>query len=143
RTTIREYLRPLIAEATTSVLGMKSKIEPKFRTQGSWSYSTCVQPAHANQEMDWDYGIYLPVDVWENNGPPAQMAPAYFQLVENLLNALCAKKNWKRMKGKSTCIRISVSDWAHMDIPLYAAPQAEFEKIRERIFVAKATASYA
>lgn len=142
RTTIREYLRPLIADATISVLGMKSKIEPKFRTQGSWSYATCIQPAHASQEMDWDYGIYLPVDVWESNGPPAKMALAYFQLVERLLIPLCQKMGWKLMKGKSTCIRISVSDWAHMDIPLYAAPQEEFEKIRERLLVAKATASY-
>ena len=32
--------------------------------------------------MDWDYGIYLPVTVWEDNGPPHAMAKAYFDLVE-------------------------------------------------------------
>ncbi|MFW5259181.1 cyclic GMP-AMP synthase DncV-like nucleotidyltransferase [Pseudomonas aeruginosa] len=72
RTKIKDYLKPAIANATVHVLGMQKQVQPRFRTQGSWAYSTCIQPAHTlDQEMDLDYGVYLPVDVWLENGPPA------------------------------------------------------------------------
>lgn len=111
-------------------------VEPRFRTQGSWSYDTCVTPAHMPpQEMDWDYGVYLPVTVWEENGPPSAMAMAYFKLVESLLQDLCKREGWTMHDGKSTCIRLQVSPWAHIDIPLYAAPEDEFPTIKDRISV--------
>lgn len=134
RNKIREHLKPRIREATKTVLRMDKVVEPRFRTQGSWLYDTCIIPAHApTQEMDWDYGIYLPVTVWAENGPPHAMAKAYFELVETLLHDLCQQEKWKLLAGKSTCIRIQVSEWAHIDLPLYAAPEAEFEKIQERL----------
>ncbi|MBB6157391.1 hypothetical protein HDC30_004640 [Pseudomonas sp. JAI115] len=136
RTKIREYLKPAIADATVAVLGMEKRVEPRFRTQGSWSYKTCIQPAHTDkQEIDLDYGVYLPVDVWQENGPPAAMAKKYFDLVETLLQVLCAQERWTLITGsdaKDTCIRIDVCSWAHIDIPLYAAPLEEFSKIVER-----------
>jgi hypothetical protein len=136
---IRDHLKPLIREATKSVLGMDRTVEPRFRTQGSWLYNTCVVPAHQPpQEMDWDYGVYLPVTVWEDNGPPSKMAKAYFELVEGLLKSLCQKERWELLPGKSTCIRVKVAPWAHIDVPLYAAPEKEFEKIRERIALEEA-----
>ena len=83
---IRDHLRPRIREATIKVLGMDKAVTPRFRTQGSWSYKTCVQPAwNPPQEMDWDFGVYLPVSVWEDGGPPHAMAKLYFKLVEGLL----------------------------------------------------------
>lgn len=61
---IRDHLRARIREATIKVLGMDNAVTPRFRTQGSWSYKTCVQPAwQPPQEMDWDFGVYLPVSV--------------------------------------------------------------------------------
>jgi hypothetical protein len=136
RTKIREYLKPAIANATIVILGMEKRVEPRFRTQGSWSYKTCIQPAQPKiQEIDLDYGVYLPVDVWQENGPPAAMAKKYFDLVETLLQVLCAQENWKLVTGnaaKDTCIRIDVCSWAHIDIPLYAAPIEEFNKVIER-----------
>jgi hypothetical protein len=136
RTKIREYLKPAIANATVVVLGMEKRVEPRFRTQGSWSYKTCIQPAQPEQqEIDLDYGVYLPVDVWQENGPPAAMAKKYFDLVETLLQVLCAQEGWKLITGtaaKDTCIRIDVCSWAHIDIPLYAAPIEEFNKVVER-----------
>lgn len=138
---IREYLRETIKQATVTVLGMPRAITPRFRTQGSWSYRTCIQPAFPSiQEMDWDFGVYLPVTVWEENGPPKEMAQAYFALVERLLLRLCQNKNWKLVEGKDTCIRIQVASWAHIDVPLYAAPEAEFEKIYEKVVLAKSIA---
>jgi len=136
RNKIREHLRPAIRLATKTVLGMDKMVEPRFRTQGSWSYDTCVTPAHMPpQEMDWDYGVYLPVTVWEENGPPHLMAKAYFELVEGLLVDLCQREGWTMMDGKSTCIRLQVASWAHVDIPLYAAPEDEFPSINERTLV--------
>lgn len=130
---IRDHLRPRIEKATVAVLGMGSAVSPKFRTQGSWSYKTCVQPPFLPpQEIDWDFGVYLPVKVWEENGPPHAMAKAYFILVENLLSDLCQVNKWKLVPGKATCIRVQVASWAHIDIPLYAAPEHEFVHIMEK-----------
>lgn len=131
---IREHLKPRIRAATKDVLGMERVVEPRFRTQGSWSYNTCVVPAKTPpQEMDWDYGVYLPVTVWEENGPPHKMAKAYFTLVEELLEDLRKAEGWELITGKKTCIRIQVAKWAHIDLPLYAAPEDEFETITERV----------
>lgn len=140
---IRNHLRPRIAAATIQALGMEHRIEPRFRTQGSWSYDTCVQAAHQPpQEMDWDYGVYLPVSALQENFEPQVAARAYFVLVENLLEELCRKEGWILQEGRETCIRIQVAKWAHIDIPLYAAPESEFVRIQERVRIAKAAATY-
>jgi hypothetical protein len=137
---IRDHLREGIAQASVMVLGMPRRIEPRFRTQGSWSYNTCVQPyAMPPQEMDWDFGVYLPVELWEAGGPPHKMAKAYFELVERLLQSLCKAKGWKLVPGKETCIRVQIAPWAHIDVPLYAAPAAKFVRIRERALAKSAT----
>lgn len=136
---VRDHLEPRISQATRVILGMDRQVTPRFRTQGSWAYDTCVDPANKPpQEMDWDYGVYLPVTVWKDNGPPAEMAIAYFKLVEGLLEELCKKEGWRLQLGKKTCIRIKVATWAHIDVPLYAAPEKEFKKINESVALAKA-----
>ena len=63
------------------------------------------------------------------------MAKAYFMLVESLLTDLCSHKSWKLVPGKATCIRIQVANWAHIDLPLYAAPEHEFNQIMEKAAV--------
>lgn len=136
---IENHLKPRITLATQTVLGMGRSVTPRFRTQGSWSYDTCVVPAVTPpQEMDWDYGVYLPVTVWEENGPPHEMAKAYFRLVEGLLAELCDNEEWTLLPGKDTCIRIQVASWAHIDVPLYAAPLEEFARITETVALTKA-----
>ena len=140
KTKIREYLKPRVAAATVKVLGMDRAVTPRFRTQGSWAYQTCVQPAFAPpQEMDWDYGVYLPMTVWEENGPPHATAKAYFSLVEGLLADLCKQEGWKmnQHEPNNSCIRIHIGATAHIDLPLYAADAAEFGKIVEREWVAR------
>ncbi|WP_431259401.1 CBASS cGAMP synthase [Roseateles chitinivorans] len=131
---IRDHVRPHLAQATVAKLGMDRPVTPRFRTQGSWSYDTCIVPAKMPpQEMDWDFGIYLPVTVWEDNGPPHRMAKAYFDLVEEILADLCRKERWNLLTGKDTCIRIEIAKWAHIDLPLYAAPEDEFKRIVESV----------
>lgn len=138
KNTIRDFLRKEIHDATVSELGMAHPVTPRFRTQGSWSYGTCCQPAWpATQQIDWDFGIYLPVSVWESNGPPHAMAKRYFELVEKRLARLCLKMGWQLMSGKNTCIRVEVAPYAHIDLPLYAAPEHEFQRIYERLLKAQ------
>lgn len=131
---IRDHLRIALGAASVAVFGMARRVEPRFRTQGSWSYNICVRPAHLPpQEMDWDLGVYLPAIVWHGT-QPAFAAKGYFALVERSLKELCDKKRWKLATGaqqKDSCIRIRISEWAHIDIPLYAAPEAEFVRISE------------
>lgn len=133
---IRDHLRPAIEAASVEVLGMARKVTPKFRTQGSWSYGTCVLPAQLTQQIDWDFGVYLPVEMWQDAGPPAAMARAYYELVEQSLKSLCEKRGWRLMQGKAarnTCIRIEIDAKAHIDVPLYAAPAHKFEQIVEKM----------
>lgn len=108
---IRDHLRKGIEAATVSKLGMERRVTPRFRTQGSWSYNTCVRPAQTPpQEMDWDFGVYLPVTVWEENGPPHVMAKLYFELVERLLQSLCNDEdgNWYPVRT-----RVFASNFRH------------------------------
>lgn len=130
---IREHLRVAIRQASKAVLGMDRMVDPRFRTQGSWAYRTCVQPAHTPpQEMDWDFGVYLPVTVWADNGPPHAMAKLYFELVEESLEALCRVHHWSLDRTNSRCVRVKVTSWGHIDVPLYAAPEDKFEEVMEK-----------
>lgn len=136
---IRDHLRVGIERASMTVLGQAQKVSPRFRTQGSWSYNTCNQPAHMPpQEMDWDLGVYLPISVWEDNRPKIAAA-VYYQLLESLLKVLCTKEGWT-LCAKETCVRILVGKGCHVDIPPYAAPDKQFAAIQERV-LAKSLAS--
>lgn len=135
---IRDHLRDAIERASTIALGQPQKVTPRFRTQGSWSYDLCNQPAHLPpQEMDWDLGVYLPVSVWEES-QPRFAAQAYYKLLEDSLRSLCAQERWT-MTPKETCIRVHIGRAAHIDVPPYAAPDKQFAAIQERA-LAKALA---
>ncbi|MDE3109592.1 MAG: hypothetical protein KGL02_06595, partial [Acidobacteriota bacterium] len=139
---IRDHLREGITRASVEVLGMDQRVSPRFRTQGSWSYRTCVQRAHTTQEMDWDFGVYLPVKVFEENHTPPVAAQTYFRLVEGLLEELCKREGWQLDRGKQSCVRVKVGRGAHIDVPLYAAPESQFKLIQERaLALAKASTS--
>ena len=128
---IRDYLRDDIERASTTVLGQPQRVTPRFRTQGSWSYDLCNQPAHMPpQEMDWDLGVYLPVSVWEDSGPRFA-AKAYYNLLEVSLRSLCARERWT-IETRETCIRVFIGGGAHIDVPPYAAPDKQFAAIQER-----------
>ncbi len=129
---IREHLRKRIGAATTAKFGMTHVVRPRFRTQGSWTYRTCVQRAHLPpQDMDWDFGVYLPVSVLDD-GRPALMAKQYFDLVEAALLELCETHGWTLDRSTDNCVRVRIARWAHIDVPLYAAPESEFELIMEK-----------
>ena len=127
---IRDHLRAQIRAASRELLGMNRLIGPRFRSQGSCVYRTLVQPAHTGQEMDWDFGVYLPVEILDSR--PRTAAKTYFDLVESALEELCRDNNWSLDRTKSSCVRVNIAPWAHIDVPLYAVPESEFHTVQER-----------
>lgn len=133
KNTIRDHLLKDIQAATTTILGMERAVKPKFRSQGSWVYGTCIQGAHQPpQQMDWDFGVYLPVTAWSENAPPRAMAKLYFDLVETSLKRLCGEHGWYLDPKTERCVRVHIASWAHIDIPLYAAPEEKFVEVMEK-----------
>lgn len=113
-----------------------TSITQKFRIQGSWAYGTCNLPAKSGQEMDFDYGVYLPVRAFEGFNPEAgasEQAKSYFEQVELMMQDLCDQHKWQLdTSAPSSCIRIKLKNNAHMDIPLYAVPNDMFDDLEER-----------
>lgn len=133
RSKIRRHLLRVIPVLTEQVFGKEGKTSPKFYTQGSWAYGTCNAPCHSEQEMDLDYGVYLPVSTWEDSGlPPQHAAKTYFGIIEKALKPLVEMEGWQFGEDKDTCVRIQISDInAHVDVPLYVAPDIQFKRLVE------------
>ncbi len=108
--------------------------KPKFRLQGSFSYSTHIQPAHTPpQQIDIDDGMFLPVSFVTQDGAiePSFASDVVFLLVEKAVEPLCNRKGWK-LEEKESCVRIILSEQAHIDIALYAVPDGEFATLVEK-----------
>ncbi len=106
---------------------------PKFFTQGSWSYATINSPARVPQQADLDDGVYLPMTFVQHAKRPSHAAKWFFDAAEDALQPLCDRNNWKVITDKPTCIRIELSDRAHIDIPLYAIPDDQFVMLKASI----------
>lgn len=104
---------------------------PRFFTQGSWSYKTLNAPAQVPQQCDLDDGAYLPLSFVTQTKRPSRAATLFFSAAEEALAPLVKMRGWKLFE-KPTCIRVEVSSKAHVDIPLYAIPDAEFEMLKAR-----------
>lgn len=102
--------------------------QPRFFTQGSWAYKTLNAPAQRPQQADVDDGCYLPLGFLTLTDSPSVAADVFFGVAEKALAGLVNNKGWK-LSGKPTCIRVEISDLAHIDIPLYAIPDKEFETL--------------
>lgn len=112
---------------------------PKFRVQGSFAYGTCNIPAqpHKGQELDLDYGAYLPVRVFTLNqkGTPdsSEEAKNYIDITYDALHELCEENSGWKLERKPSCLRIyGVAPHAHMDVPLYAVPNEMFDEIQSQ-----------
>ena len=121
------------------VLEQEYGTKPKFRVQGSFAYGTCNIPAHPHkgQELDLDYGAYLPASVFTLNdeGKPnsSEEAKKYIQVVYDALTELAQENTGWSVDQKPSCIRISgVAPLAHMDVPLYAVPNDMFKDIQNQ-----------
>lgn len=129
RIKIREHLREGIRKSSVSVLGLDYAVVPRSRLQGSCACRTCIQRAHAHQEMDLDYGVYPPVSAFEDSRPRVA-AKVYFELVESLLRRLCQAEGWTLDGTTDNCVRLKVSTCAHIDVSLYATPGHIFTTVQ-------------
>ncbi|MFV0292980.1 MAG: CBASS cGAMP synthase [Paracoccus sp. (in: a-proteobacteria)] len=108
---------------------------PKFRMQGSFSYSTVNDPAKGKApplQIDLDDGMFLPTRYINRDGSlaPSLAAEGYFRAVEQLVSNLCEANGWT-LKTKTSCVRIEIDREAHVDIALYAVPEKEFATLVE------------
>lgn len=137
-TLVRAQLRREIRRLTEERFGRGEGVTPKFIIQGSQAYGTCNVPCHKPpQEIDVDLGVYVPVGHWDEKGlNPRRAAKEYFSIVEEALAPLVKDNGWRFGKPKSTCVRISISGLgAHIDVPLYAAPDNDFATLKESVLL--------
>ncbi|WP_116828020.1 CBASS cGAMP synthase [Pseudomonas syringae] len=104
--------------------------KPRFFTQGSWAYKTLNSPAHMPpQQSDVDDGAYLPISFLKGTKRPSAASTIFFAAAEAALAELVESRKsegWKLVTDKPTCIRIEISNTAHIDIPLYSIPDDEY-----------------
>ncbi|WP_157976539.1 CBASS cGAMP synthase [Parahaliea mediterranea] len=109
--------------------------QPRFALQGSYVYRTINAPAYPpEQQVDIDLGLYLPFDVLGDGQQPAEHVSAYFEVVESILHEYIEQRRpeWRLHTGKQTCIRVILSPTTHIDLPLYAVPQAEIDRVKNQ-----------
>ncbi|WVM94129.1 CBASS cGAMP synthase [Halopseudomonas pachastrellae] len=102
--------------------------EPRFFTQGSWSYKTLNTPCRPPQQADLDDGAYLPFSYIESQ-PPAQMSALLFEAVEEVLSELADDKGWEIDTNNDNCTRLIIGGAKHIDVPVYSIPDHEFETL--------------
>lgn len=125
--------RVILSEAAVRKSVGDPKLRPKFRMQGSASYHTLNDPAqHPPQQIDYDDGVYLPISFLAETGNPILASAGYFRLVETILAPLCEREDWTLCTDKRSCVRIKLHSKAHIDLPLYAIPDDEFETFVEK-----------
>lgn len=116
---------------------------PKFYTQGSWAYKTINAPAHVKiQQADIDDGCYLPMSFATLTKRPSYASKLFFAAAEKALEPLCKENRWELNRDKDTCIRVYISKTAHIDIPLYAIPDDEYQTMSQHILEAHGYASF-
>lgn len=128
KTAIRQQLRDALPAYFASK-GHESVQTPRFFTQGSSSYGTLNAPAHPTQQADIDDGCYLPLSFLQSSKRPSLASSLFFEAAEESLQGLVSTNNWKLNSSKPTCIRVEISQYAHLDLPLYAIPDEEFARL--------------
>ncbi|ENQ8613760.1 hypothetical protein ACEQ7L_000238 [Vibrio fluvialis] len=110
---------------------MIAKLEPVFFTQGSFTYGTLNRPAYPpEQQLDLDDGVYLPIEFFERS--PVVSKNIFFLIIDTVLTRLCEETpQWTGPYFKPTCARINVAPHVHIDIPLYAIPEDEYENLEK------------
>ncbi len=132
---IRARLKEAFRQGSQKLFG--KGIEPRFFTQGSYSYKTLNDPAWPpQQQMDLDDGCYLPMS-FVRGARPSQASALFFDFVDGVLKALAKEEGWLFVE-KDTCCRLVISRNAHIDVPLYAIPDVEF-MLLEKALAANST----
>jgi len=128
RTKVRQCLRTEFVKASKVDVGFT--VRPRFFTQGSFAYRTINDPAWTPpQQMDLDDGTYLPM-TFVQGAKPSVAAAAFFTIVDRALQVLAKDEGWIFVR-KPTCARLIISEYAHIDVPLYAIPDKEFRLLEK------------
>ncbi|KGM07667.1 hypothetical protein LP43_0083 [Methylophaga thiooxydans] len=122
--------------------------KPKFAIQGSYIYGTLNSPANPpKQQVDIDLGMYLPFSALGDGQRPKTATQFYFSAVTEILEKYIQnkRKHWvlpPASQQKDTCIRVLINEKTHIDIPLYAVPEGELNRVTEANLAAYDQDSY-
>lgn len=123
---IRHVLREDLSTALREKGYMGRMCEPKFYIQGSWAYKTLNRPCQTPpQQSDVDDGVYLPLSIIKEEAKPHLAINDFFSAVTEVLEPLCNDSGWE-LKRQANCVRIIISHYAHIDLPLYAIPDDQY-----------------
>lgn len=123
---IRHVLRKDLSAALREKGYMGRMCEPKFYIQGSWAYKTLNRPCQTPpQQSDVDDGVYLPLSIIKEEAKPHLAINDFFSAVMEALEPLCNDRGWE-LKRQANCVRIIISHYAHIDLPLYAIPDDQY-----------------
>lgn len=133
RKEIRDFLKADLPGALRAK-GLEGEIcPPRFYIQGSRSYKTLNSPCTTPpQHSDIDDGVYLPLSVMREETSPKLAIALFFDAVVDVLGPICAERGWKT-ESKDTCIRVTISPYAHIDLPLYVIPDTLFLLIKSNM----------
>lgn len=107
--------------------------EPRFYIQGSRAYKTLNSPCTTPpQQSDIDDGVYLPLSVMREETSPKLAITLFFDAVVDVLRPVCVEKDWQT-EIKDTCVRVILSPYAHIDLPLYVIPDTLFLLIKSNM----------
>jgi hypothetical protein len=124
----------LVEQRDIGLAGALQQLRPRFRMQGSAAYHTLNDPAKKPpQQVDFDDGVFVPTSFigGASKNRPLLASKGYFRAVEAALEPLCANEGWELDRTKSSCVRVQIDTDAHIDLPLYAIPDNEFETLRK------------
>lgn len=128
---VRKQLRTALPIVLRELGHEAAAVQPRFFTQGSWAYKTLNAPAHPTQQADIDDGAYLPMSFVKTTSKPSVASKVFFAAVETALMPLTCERGWRLITDKPTCIRIEIAEYAHIDVPLYAIPDDQFDLLRK------------
>ncbi|PCI39965.1 MAG: hypothetical protein COB46_07670 [Rhodospirillaceae bacterium] len=137
--TVRSTLRKAFKDAGREIHDQSGKTvaqKPKFWPQGSIAYKTANQPAYPpKQQIDIDDGTYLPMSFMDEM-TPSVASSLFFAFVDRVLENLAVSKDWAFDGSKKTCVRLILDQESHIDVPLYAIPDDEFNLLEAKMNVA-------
>ena len=131
KTEVRDCLRGRVPIVLREQGYTGPTVRPRFFTQGSWAYKTLNAPARHPQQADVDDGAYLPLSFVAQASKPSVASAVFFAAAQEALMPLIKLRKWALVTDKPTCVRIVISAFAHIDIPLYAIPDNEFETLQK------------
>lgn len=111
--------------------GLEGEVcQPRFYIQGSRAYKTLNSPCTTPpQQSDIDDGVYLPLSVMREENSPKLAIALFFDAVIDVLQPMCTERGWDT-ESKETCVRVTISPYAHIDLPLYVIPDTLFQLIK-------------